>query len=84
MLLLPYGQLLKNGPPTTAHTVANNFFFSDESEVSLNNDDDNGSDFAPWKASQSPEPGAGDVTDGKKDDNKAELLKSTLKANNSK
>ena len=52
--------------------------------MSLNNDDDNGSDFAPWKASQSPEPGAGDVTDGKKDDNKAELLKSTLKANNSK
>ena len=60
------------------------FISSDESEVSLNKDDDNGSDFAPWKASESPEPGGVDSTDfpaSKEGENKAELLKSTLKAN---
>ena len=55
--------------------------FSEESEVSLNNED-NGSDFAPWKASQSPEPATVDSgSEVKREDGKAELLKSTLKAN---
>jgi hypothetical protein len=57
--------------------------FSDESEVSLDNEE-NGSDFAPWKASQSPEP-EDDCPDAGKNsgnaENKAELLKSTLTAN---
>jgi hypothetical protein len=51
---------------------------SDESEVSLNNED-NGSDLAPWKASQSPEP-----CSENKEDIKTELLKSTLNENTGK
>ena len=57
--------------------------FSEESEVSLNKSD-NGSDFTPWKASQSPEPEPTTADSGseiKRDDGKAELLRSTLKAN---
>ena len=72
-------------------TILLTIFFSDESEVSLNKDEDNGSDFAPWRASETSEPevAAADSKEfpAKKDEvplNKAELLKSTLKANFSK
>ena len=71
-------------------TILLTIFFSDESEVSLNKDEDNGSDFAPWRASETSEPEVtADSKDfpAKKDEvplNKAELLKSTLKANFSK
>ena len=55
--------------------------------MSLNKEDENGSDFAPWRASETSETAAtADAKDfpAKKEEvqlNKAELLKSTLKAN---